>query len=293
MSDGCDLCADDLFAPVRAKPLRVLTYNIKGGEGSDGRMAIGKRDYLALEHVASLIESLAPDLVALQEIAVVCSQGGVADQVACLAARLGMHHAFGPVAGGTLLVGGRAAGRDFWGNAILSRFPIEAFRIYEFQSGRPRDARCLLETRLQIGGRTVTFASVHLSYIWRTNFAQSRELAALASAARGPYIVAGDFNAAAGSAELSPVHAVLRDAFSAAGLPFGHPLRCTFPDGPRRCRDLDHIFFSDDVTVAACAVQVDENGVSDHNPVVADLWLPRADGDGERGQEALADDLFA
>lgn len=294
MSEDLAQATDDHHVAGRTRPLRVLTYNVKGGEGANGHFqrAAGERDYLALEHVASLVESFSADLVALQEIAVIGSRKEVADQVAHLAARLGMYHAFGPVEGGPLLLGG-ARGRDFWGNAVLSRLPLISFRVHELDHGRPRDSRSILETRIQCGSQVVTFASLHLSYIWRTNFGQSREFAALAAQASDPYIAAGDFNAGAGSAELTPVHAVLRDAFTAVGVPFGHPLRHSFPAGQQRERDLDHVFVSHDLAVESCAVYVDEEGISDHNPVLAELWLPVAGDRDRQTEKALADDLFA
>ncbi len=294
MSEDLAQAMDEQHVIGCTRPLRVLTYNVKGGEGADGRYqgVGGERDYLALEHVASLIKSLAPDLVALQEIAVVGSRGRVADQVAHLAARLGMNCAFGPVEGGPLLRCG-VLGLDYWGNAILTRLPLISFRVHELAFGRPRDCRSILEARIRCGSQVITFASLHLSYIWRTNFGQSREFAALVAQTPGPYVAAGDFNASAGSAELTPVHAILRDGFTALGVPFGHPQRHTFPAGSRRERDLDHVFVSADVRVERCTVYVDEDGVSDHNPVLAELWLP-VPGELERaGAETPADERFA
>jgi endonuclease/exonuclease/phosphatase family metal-dependent hydrolase len=283
--------SEGLLFDGQYSPVRVLTYNIKGAEGGDGRNAGPDRDYLALDRIVSLVESHAPQLVALQEIAVFGKSGRVADQIAHLAKRLGMYHAFGPVEGASRLYGGEIQGYDYWGNAVLSRYPIESFRCHELCAGRPFDSRSALETRVSVNGTPLTFLSVHLSYVWRTTFGQCRELANLAAATDGPVIVAGDFNAFAGSAELSPIHAVMTDTFSRLGVGYGACARYSFPDGPGCERDLDHIFVSKEVRVASSGVCVDETRSSDHNPVCADLLLPVASTSGRPDQQ-LADDLL-
>lgn len=274
-------------------PIRVLTYNIKGGEGAVNRWHGRERDYLDLDHVAALIREHSPDVVSLQEIALIGSRGAVENQVAHLADLLGYAHAFAPVDGASQLHAGGPAGRDFWGNAVLSRFPILDHRVHELCWGRPRECRSLLETRLLVGSQLLTFAAVHLSYLWRTAFGQAREMASLLSHSEGPVIIAGDLNAAAGSAELSPLHSVFDDAFSLIGVPFRDPRRFSYPSGPRAERDLDHVFVSADVHVCSCRVLIDEDGVSDHNPVLAEVSLPLAPTLRLPRFEELADDLLA
>lgn len=274
MSDGYNEASQEHYLEGQYRPVRVLTFNVKGGEGGDGRNGGCGRDYLALEPIASLIESLTPDLVALQEIAAICSGDEACDQVGYLASRLGMHHAFAPVEGFPLLQSGQTAGRDFWGNAVLSRVPITAFRVHDLCSGRPSDARSLLETQVEINGVPLSFFSVHLSYIWQTTLAQCRELAAVVQHTAGPLVVTGDFNAGAGSAELLPLHAILEDTFSLSGIGYGSESRFSFPEGTRKARDLDHIFVGGGVRLGRTFVYVDESRVSDHNPVVADLLVP-------------------
>ncbi|MHB1131728.1 MAG: endonuclease/exonuclease/phosphatase family protein [Chloroflexota bacterium] len=274
-------------------PIRVLTYNIKGGEGAVNRWHGRERDFLDLDSVTALIREHSPDVVSLQEIAVIGSQGQVANQVALLADSLGMAHAFAPVEGSNLSEQGRYAGHDFWGNAVLSRFPIVDHRTYELCSGRPKECRSLLETRLLVGTQVLTFAAVHLSYIWRTTFAQARELVSLLSLNSAPVILAGDFNASAGSAELSPLHSAFTDAFSLAGLSYGDPRRYSFPSGPAAKRDLDHVFVSPGVRVRSCRVLVDQEGISDHNPLLVEVCLPAARGAAPARSTEMVDDLTA
>ena len=60
-------------SPVR---LRVVTYNIHHGEGTDGR--------IDLERIAALLSGMQPDIVALQEVDRNTSRSGGVDQFATL-----------------------------------------------------------------------------------------------------------------------------------------------------------------------------------------------------------------
>lgn len=63
--------ADDPSVPAT---LRVLTYNIHHGEGTDGRFDLSR--------TAGLIATAEPDLVALQEVDQGTDRAGGVDQVA-------------------------------------------------------------------------------------------------------------------------------------------------------------------------------------------------------------------
>lgn len=94
----------DAADPVR---LRVLSYNIHHAEGVDGK--------LDLERIARVIQSVKPDVVALQEVDQNVQRTQSVDQPAELARLTKMHVAFGA---NIELQGGH------YGNAVLSRFPI-------------------------------------------------------------------------------------------------------------------------------------------------------------------------
>lgn len=94
--------------PVR---LRVLSYNIHHAAGIDGR--------LDLERIATVIRSVKPDLVALQEVDRSVARTGYVDQPAELSRLTKMNVAFGA---NIELEGGH------YGNAVLSRFQIVRHR---------------------------------------------------------------------------------------------------------------------------------------------------------------------
>src|SRR4029453_6519769 len=92
-------------------PIRVMTYNTRACVGSDRR--------LNPERVARVIEALAPDIVALQELDVGRTRSAGSDQPAWLAARLGMQFDF---------CSARECDGGRYGNAILSRHPLTQVR---------------------------------------------------------------------------------------------------------------------------------------------------------------------
>ncbi len=243
-----------------------MTYNIRACLGARGEWdQLRRLGPDALEDVASVISGAAPDIVALQEVARL--NGGVdLDQALVLGQRLGLHHAFGVV---TAIPGG------WWGNAVLSRYPIVSTATHPIPYAPFDDPRSLLEIRVDVGGRRLTVFSAHLSYRPAETARQARALAdrLVAALTEGPVVLAGDLNAPADSPALAPLHGLLHDAFALAGIAPHDPSRWTFPDGHRRARALDHIFVSPSIAVYGCRVVVEEAGVSDHNPVVADVSL--------------------
>lgn len=99
------LVADD--SERASQRLRVLSYNIHHGEGTDRE--------LNLERIAGVIRSAKPDIVALQEVDQKAARTGHVDQPAELARLTDMQVVFG---GNISLQGGE------YGNAVLSRLKI-------------------------------------------------------------------------------------------------------------------------------------------------------------------------
>ena len=87
--------------------LRIVSYNIRHGEGMDGK--------IDLKRIADVIAREKPDLVALQEVDRNCQRSGNRDSVKELGVLLNMDYRFGKAI-------------DFqdgeYGNAVLSRLPI-------------------------------------------------------------------------------------------------------------------------------------------------------------------------
>jgi endonuclease/exonuclease/phosphatase family metal-dependent hydrolase len=114
--------------------LRVLCYNIHHGEGTDGKVD--------LPRLARVIHAAMPDFVALQEVDRNVRRSGSVDQSAELAKLTGLHGAF-------------AKAIDYdggeYGQAILSRFPIERLTIHHLPGEPEREQRIAAEVLKPLG----------------------------------------------------------------------------------------------------------------------------------------------
>ncbi|HEX3697488.1 MAG TPA: endonuclease/exonuclease/phosphatase family protein [Polyangia bacterium] len=163
------------------KFLRFLTLNLWGENGPwENRLAL----------VAEKLDSLQPDVVALQEVRAV--PGRVMNQAQALAGSRGYAHVFAPT---TEWGGGHE------GLAVLSRPPIGAHEIKVLPHATPQEGRGLLSARIDspdFGSFWVH--STHLSY--REHEGDKREAQVLAiedalaaHKSDNPQILMGDFNA--------------------------------------------------------------------------------------------------
>src|SRR5262249_10181898 len=89
--------------------IRVLTYNIHHGEGTDGKFD--------LERLAKVIKSVSPDIVALQEVDQGTARASGVDQPAELAKLTGMTVVFGRN------IDYQGGG---YGTAVLTKLPVKA-----------------------------------------------------------------------------------------------------------------------------------------------------------------------
>lgn len=233
--------------------LRVVTYNLHHGEGTDGK--------LDLPRIAGVITALKPDLVALQELDVKTRRTGQVDQPAKLGELTGLHVAFGKAMD---YDGGQ------YGNAVLSRRPIRETKTHALPTADGHEPRCVLEVKVRAGdGGAVTFLSTHLDHKGTAlRVRQAERIAALFADAAGPVILAGDLNAAPDS---PPVRALRGwdDLTAGRGL-------LTSPS-TRPKRQIDYVLARPSGRVTATeAKAVDEAVASDHRPVLAVVRI-RAD----------------
>lgn len=231
--------------------LRVLTYNIHHGEGTDGK--------LDLARTAAVIARAAPDVVALQEVDNQTTRSNGVDQAAELGRLTGMHAAFGKAmdhAGGG------------YGDAILSRFPLSEVRVHDLPTAPGSEPRCAIAARIQVGqdGRAFVIVSTHLEHARapiRLLQAQALDQALAAAEAR-PAILAGDFN----DVPEGPAIGALRPHWIDASAGNPDP---TSPAGHPR-RKIDYIFFRPGGAWRAVETQViDEPVTSDHRPLLVVL----------------------
>ena len=131
------------------RSLRVLTYNIHHGEGTDGKVDLAR--------IAKVIAAADPDLVALQEVDNKTKRTGGVDQTAELAKLTKTHGKFGKAI-------------DFegggYGQAILSKYPLGDLTVQTLP-GEPRsEQRVAAAAEVTLGGdsRKVLFVTTHLHH---------------------------------------------------------------------------------------------------------------------------------
>ncbi|MFC2083430.1 endonuclease/exonuclease/phosphatase family protein [Bacteroidota bacterium] len=159
--------------------IRILSYNIRHGEGMDKR--------IDLKRIAEVISKTNPDLIALQEVDKNCERSGKIDIALELGAMLGMESRFGKF---MEFQGGE------YGMAVLSKFPIINSRRIELPEGK-KEPRCALEIVVQpeASSSPVSFICIHNDWIDETaRVAQIKALLDAINDVKHPIILAGDFN---------------------------------------------------------------------------------------------------
>ena len=244
--------------------MRIVTWNIHGGLGRDGRCDPGR--------IAALLQDLKCDAAALQEVGDVnrrSRESEVADQASWLGRSLGWFVAYGP----NLVLRGRP-----YGNAILSRFPIARARNYDLSVPRREPRGCLRADLSLPGGGSLHLFNLHLGLSGGERRKQAAMLfsadllrdAALAA----PLVLCGDFNM--WSPLPGPILRLLRTALRDAAV-VARARRATWPSALPLLR-LDRAYVDASVGVLGSGVVNDPRtrAASDHLPLWVDV-APRAD----------------
>lgn len=251
-------------------PLRVLSWNIQFGQGTDG--------ITNFDRIATWLARMNPDLIALCEI----PPADVPTLVTLLNQKTGRtwNSHFVPKAPGIAE-----------GNLILSKFPFSSVgsRYLSY-------TRSIAQATVNVGGRNINFFATHLDHTSSALRAtQAAELISWTSGFASPRIVAGDLNAANDTPEILALLATYRDSWVDA---LNQGTASAYPDNPvwmntrtRRWR-IDFILYAADATAMTTKASnipdtrdlsntnvvnalgtPDDKGVrpSDHNLVVADF----------------------
>ena len=203
-----------------ANSVRVLSYNIHHGEGVDGR--------LDLVRIAKVISDSGADLVALQEVDQRARRTEGIDQAAELGRLTNLHAYFGKAMD---YQGGA------YGQALLSRWPLEDFAVHMLPNPVAREPRIAVEGLVRLLARDPR-----------------------------PTLLAGDFNAAPDSRPMTLLLGSFADAAAARPEP-------TIP-AERPTRRIDFVLFRPIAQWSVVAVSVIAEPIaSDHRPVLANLML--------------------
>ncbi|GIX44443.1 MAG: hypothetical protein D6691_01795 [Candidatus Hydrogenedentota bacterium] len=245
--------------------LRVLTYNIHHGRGTDRKVD--------LDRIAQVIAHENPDIVAIQEIERFRHRTQRVDQPRELAQKLGMNVVFARVRDHRTTDHHSHAA---YGNAILSRFPIKEHNHYDLTFSKQCEPRGCLHARIEAMGISLHVFCVHLGLRWRERDYQiarlmSDEVLGHPRFHSGPRILLGDFN------NWFPVKSarLLREQFKDACRVTGRKRINTFGH-PITYLSLDYVFVSPEITVLSCDVSRQRLArlASDHRPLVCQLAVP-------------------
>lgn len=153
----------------------VLTYNIHGGRGTDGRRSVGR--------IADVIRSSGADIACLQEVEQRLGWRGSRDQPNRLARLLGMQAEYHRTL--SLKV------YDF-GDLILSRCPIASSTRHALTS--TGEQRGLLEVEVDTEQGPLSVFCTHWGLNSEERLVQAHETAAIVNASAFPRIICGDLN---------------------------------------------------------------------------------------------------
>ncbi|SDM28686.1 endonuclease/exonuclease/phosphatase family protein [Sediminibacillus halophilus] len=250
---------------ARQVPVRVMTYNMHTGIGSDGSYD--------LDRIANTIQASDADVIGLQEVDVHwAARSNFDDQLTELAETLNMHSFFAPIYDQDPLT--KDEPRRQFGVAVLSKFPITSATNREItrlstQDANPEPALApgFADVRINAKGAHFSFFVTHLDY--RADpFVRELQVDDMLRIIpeTGSSVLVGDMNAGPSDPELQPLLNRFQDAWNGAG--DGN----TYPAASPQKR-IDFILASQNVKLLH--TEVIQTDASDHLPVVSDLLLTR------------------
>jgi endonuclease/exonuclease/phosphatase family metal-dependent hydrolase len=221
--------------------IRVMTWNIHGGIGTDGRFDLAR--------VVRVIQAHDPDIMALQEVD---SRGRIRDApFEYLAETLGIHMARAHTI---------VAPDGHYGHVLISRWALGDIKLHDVSQPR-HERRCLIEVNVETPQGLLRVTAVHLGLRFGERTAQALQLARIAAAGPPDAVMMGDFNDWLWRGRVKrllapalPAHTVLRS------FPAGLPLFM-----------LDRIYCRPRTALLRAWTDRRSWWASDHLPVIADL----------------------
>ena len=236
------------------RTIRVMTYNIHHGEGTDGK--------LDLERIADLIRRQKSDLVALQEVDRGVERTTRRDLIAELARLTKMHYVFRK---NIDYQGGE------YGNAILSRFPVLEEGNHHYKMLRQGEQRGLLRALVNVDGRRLLLLNTHIDYR-KEDFERLSNVEEIAAMVSGygdlPVILCGDFNDVPDSRTHVKVKETFIDSWEAVGTGDGSTFSSAKPE-----KRIDYVFVKKGPALKPLRARVIASEASDHLPLFVEVEM--------------------
>ena len=231
--------------------LKAMTYNIFSGRNL-------ARD-LNLDHAASVIRSVQPDFVVLNEVRSHTEDVGPVNQAQDLGRLTGYYPVFGKAID---ILGGE------YGNGFLSRLPVQSVEVIHIPDAERTgdyyyEHRCILRVVLLANEQPFTVLATHFGLAPAEQELAVQTVLDLIAGDKNPVLLMGDLNAEPDAPVLRPLLEVLRDAAGGSGI-------LTFPSGKPEIK-IDHILYTKPFRVTD-VYSIDTQN-SDHRPLIAHLEL--------------------
>ena len=287
--------------PLQTAPdeITLVCYNIGYLSGLTNNQAVERTRQLYDENLATAIaalQSVNPDLIALQEVDLGSKRSFNVDQVAEIAEALES-----PQQAIAINWDKRYVPFPFWppsahfgsilsGQALLSRLPIKRHErlVLEKVAGNPFFYNALYLDRLAqvaevtVGEQTLVIINIHLeAFDNPTRVNQTTFVRQLAEdyAERGPVLLIGDFNSAVNRPEEGEpvsIQTMVDSAMFTSAIPaeqFDQPDHFTFPSDTPQYK-LDYVFYTPDtIELVDTRVLTAAGQASDHLPLALRLRL--------------------
>lgn len=227
--------------------IKIASYNIKSGQGMDGKVDLNR--------TAEVLAGLNADFIALQEVDVNRPRSFSVHQAEYLAKSLGMDYVFGAA-----IV---YKNESFYGNAILSRFPIITSSNHQLPAQDPK--RAMMEIEADVNGNKLRLFNTHMELSRQLRLQQMQDfIVPLIQSNHVATVFCGDLNESPHEAAVSYFSNYMQDSFSANR----KTIRNTFPaDHP--VERMDYIFYNQ--ACAAVDYEIISSLASDHLPILATI----------------------
>ena len=236
------------------KTIKVATYNIHKCVGID-------RKY-SPERIVDVLREIGADVIALQEVLCHSHLHERDHQAKFIADELEMEFRLGE---------NRQINGGDYGNAVLSRFPIEDHYNYDI-SVRKYEPRGCLRSTLSVNGDKVHFVNVHMGTSYFERRKQVHKMLAEhvldSPELIGRRIVAGDFNEWTNGVTTR----LFKSNFKSVDPKLHLGRARTFP-GILPLVHLDHVYFDDSFRLRDAALHRSRTALiaSDHLPIIAEF----------------------
>lgn len=261
-----------IYAVTEQPEITIANFNIAGGL---------RKHKVDLNLVANAIKVMNADIITLEEVDQNTTRSEGLDQAKIIAEKTGMYYAFGKA---TDMHGGN------YGNAILSKYPIEKTKVFPLPSGE-FEQRALMLSKINVPGFDSPIYVFNSHFDWHeeddVRMSQARFINSIVfddldlddefpNLATGIMLLLGDFNSVKSDRVVKEFekywNLVKKDNVDTRTWPAGNP-----------GLDLDHIFTSRNQIWKVEELIIPNDGtywkeipwptVSDHIPVIAKLKL--------------------